>query len=67
MTKGGTVTYNGVTYTVYSYTFASGSLTDYTCVIFDSGTNATQKTDDITVLAGVYCYYNAYDSNFLAT
>ena len=67
MTKGGTVTYNGTTYTVYSYTFTSGSLTDYQNVIFNNGSDA-QKTEDLTVQAGANCYLNNYDTgNYEAT
>jgi hypothetical protein len=67
MTKGGTVTYNGVTYTVYSYTFTSGALTDYSKVIFDSGSNGTAQTEDLLVQAGANCYLNNWDDNYLAT
>ena len=67
MTKGGTVTYNGTTYTVFSYTFASGSLSDYTNVIFNNGSDA-QKTKDLLVQAGANCYLNNYDTaNYEAT
>ena len=61
MTKGGTVTYKGTTYTVYSYTFTSGKLTDYTNVIFNNGSDA-QKTKNLTVQAGANCYLNNYDT-----
>ena len=67
MTKGGTVTYNGTTYTVYSYTFTSGSLTDYQKVIFNNGSDA-QQTKDLAVQAGANCYLNNYDTgNYLVT
>lgn len=61
MTKGGTVTYNGTTYTVFSYTFTSGSLSNYTNVIFDNGSDA-QKTLDLDVQSGANCYLNNYDT-----
>lgn len=68
MTKEGTVTYKGSTYTVYSYTFASGRLTDYEKVIFNSGTSGNaQNSNGTLVLSGVNCYINDYDSNFEAT
>jgi hypothetical protein len=67
MTSIGTVSYNGTTYTIYSYTFTSGSLSDYTGVIFDSGTNGTAKTNDLAVQAGANCYFNNYDTNYETT
>ena len=67
MTKSGTVTFNGTTYTVYSYTFTSGALTDYTKVIFNSGSNGTAQTNDLVVQAGANCYLNNWDGNYEAT
>ena len=61
MTKGGTVTYAGTTYTVYSYTFSDDSLSNYGKVIFNSGSSGTAQTLNLTVHTG-NCYLNNYDT-----